>query len=524
MKRARRVVFLALGALLIVIPARPETNVIAPFVQKGAGGRPTGMGDCFTAVAEGPFGQLYNPAGLGLESAACLGFQHESGAMGVKQESLAARFPVGPGSLGAVIAYWFYGALEGRDESGQLSGQSLNLNEGRYGLGYGMPLSEHWRLGASLGMYSLNLGTVQHGGPLLDLGGAWDPGEDFSVAAVVKSLGAPQQGFGLPTSLRCAGAYRAFERRLLMDVELDVPFSRTTADFGLGAEFRLWEWFDLRAGFKMPFGAADAAVESLILGLGFNLQSFGLDLAFVGRGDLGTEASATLVYALGSPRAEPFPQPKLQAAVADTEALQDALRRLEEAKRESSRRIALDTDRQAQYHFQAGQEYERYGQIIDAIIEYKAALQVKPNYRAAQKALASAKAKARTEAEAAEAQEAKTRAEDSKSSVQELIRKYYERGEAAYRKGDYATAIKNLQLVLELTSKHKQATELLAKARSALNQEVDRLYKEGVDLYAQGELRNALKSFEDLLKLKPDHAKAKDALKSIKEKLLQTGQ
>ncbi|MDP1125191.1 hypothetical protein Q5O12_27070, partial [Klebsiella pneumoniae] len=54
-----------------------------------------------------------------------------------------------------------------------------------------------------------------------------------------------------------------------------------------------------------------------------------------------------------------------------------------------------DDRKQADFHYQAGTEYERYNQWIDAIVEYKAALSIRPDYAEAQTALAGAREQAR---------------------------------------------------------------------------------------------------------------------------------
>jgi tetratricopeptide (TPR) repeat protein len=393
------------------------------------------------------------------------------------------------------------------------------------------------------------------------LGGAWDFNANGSLAAAVKNLGSAPAGYALPRTFGLGGAYRWFSRRLLVSAELEAPLSKNTFNLGLGAEFLPWKWLAVRAGYKGPLNKSD--LENLTLGLGANFWNFNLDLAVTSRGDLGTQGTLSLSYAFSKPapaveKTEPAAKPPVA----------------EKGKNAENFKYQGEDKNQAEFHFHAGKEYERYGQLIDAIVEYKAALNIKPDYTEAQKALAAAREKARIQNEGQKEAEKEAKNETSES-LQLTIRKYYEQGMAAYKNHDYSNAIRQLQLVLELTTQHRQATELLGKAKDALNRElgalrsqaqqakargdlaqeidacrkmleldpenkavkaemaaaekkvpgtVDALYKKGVDQYAAGELRAALRTFQTLLQLQPDHVKAKDAEANIKEKLLKTGQ
>ncbi len=560
----------ALGAGVCAVSA--DTNVAAPFLQKGAGSRASAMGECYTAVAQGPFGHLYNPAGLGSIQSGNFGLEHESLGLGIRHEGVGAAIPLGPGGLGALINYFSYGSIAKVDKTGQPTGEDLTPSDTLINLGYGFSLAGDWRLGANLGLYSMNLGTVKQGGMVMDIGAAWDAAPDWSLAAVIKNLGSPVGDYKLPASLRLAGGFWGFNRRLLVDTELDIPFTRDVSDFGIGAEFRIWNWLDVRAGFKTMMKQSDTSMESLMLGIGFNFMNFVLDLAITGREGLGTQGSLTLGYGVQGPRVLKVLKPTAQptSAVSQKEAL---VQELEKVKKAAKLRAGPDITEQAGFHYQAGREYEKYGKTIDAIVEYQAALKIRPDYPEAQAGLAAARGQARAEAEKAKAK--KPQKARPAGSLQKLIRKYYERGLAAYKKKDYSTAIKQLQLVLEMTSQHQQATNLLNKAKEALDHEqavlrrqakqaglkgdlageieayrkmqdldpeskliktkldlavktipktVERLYKEGLNAYAQGRFRPALKSFETLLKIQPDHVKARDAVRNIKEKLIQTGQ
>lgn len=544
-----------------------EANYVAAFLQNGVGGRTTGMGDNYTAVATGSFGQLYNPAGLALAETPALGFQFDGTGGVISHNVLSGIMPLGPGALGALFNFYSYGDFTELDSSGQPTGKTLKPSDVLIDVGYGMSLGPKWRTGLNAGIFVEKLGEIEYSGVVIDLGGSFDPAPDWSLSAVLKNLGAKVDGYTLPSSLRMAGAFWTIQRRLLIDAELEMVFG-SIAEFGMGAEYRAWDWLDIRTGFKVPLSGDQASsVEGIVLGLGFNLAQFGIDLTFMNRGDFGNEFGVAVEYYFNQPRVKPI-------AKATPKPTPTPYPKYVYKPEPKDRRMQGENREQAEYHYKAGQEYEKYGQTIDAIIEYKAALKLLPAFTRAQKALAKAKQKARSQV--LEKEQMKTvKPAKKNASLQQLIRKYYNKGEKAYNIKDYTQAIKQLQLVLELTTQHRKATELLGKAKKALKtemaalsaqasrasekgdivaevdayqkmldldpankiakgklaaakqripEEVDRLYKQGLNHYARQELRKALHAFESLLKLQPDHVKARDAVNNIKEKLVQTGQ
>lgn len=553
--------------LLVIFGCPPallaENNVAAPFLQEGVGGRAVGLGENFAAVAEGPFGWTYNPAGLAAARNASLGYHHELINGMVQHDVFTGTLPVGAGSLAAMLNVFNYGVIDEIDAAGQRTGNTVSPQEGVVSLAYGLPLNDAWGVGATLGLFSQNLGPSTLGGVAVDLGGKWDISPRWSLAGVVKNLGGKPGGYPLPSAVRLAGSWRPAFEWLLMDAELELPLYQGFTDFGMGAEFSPWKWLDLRVGWKTPLTGQEAAAQNgLLFGLGLILAGFNLDLALTGKGDMGSELSLSLGYTFGG-QAKAAAAVKPRAAAAPQTAA-------------PVERITTDMDQQqAEYHFRAGREYEKYNQLIDAIVEYQAAVKLKPDYQAALKALAAAKDKAKAQAEEDQADSEAAKNAGQPESMQKLISKYYREGEAAYQKKDYTAAIQKLQLVLEMTTQHRQATELLEKARAALNnemaalrhqaqqarengdlateleayekmldlrpedkrakadledlkvripQEADRLYKTGVEFYAQREYRKALSIFEKLVKLQPDNVKARDAMNNTKEKLIQTGQ
>ncbi|NTV53303.1 MAG: hypothetical protein HGA76_09880 [Candidatus Firestonebacteria bacterium] len=90
--------------------------------------------------------------------------------------------------------------------------------------------------------------------------------------------------------------------------------------------------------------------------------------------------------------------------------------------------------------------------------------------------------------------------------------------------GDLATEIAAYQKILELDPNNLKVEAKLKAAQQEIPRRVEEMYRDGVDHYAKRQYQEALKIFETLLKLQPEHAKARDAARNIKEKMIQTGQ
>lgn len=157
------------------------------------------------------------------------------------------------------------------------------------------------------------------------------------------------------------------------------------------------------------------------------------------------------------------------------------------------------------------------------------------------------------------------------TKVSQAVQMHYLNGTQSYDSGDYAAAIAEFQLILEFVPHHKGALYKLEQARKkraeeiavaerkieeaaaagdtvgklkamhdmtvmdpdnrkiseawdlARNQNqdlVEKLYRQGVDLYARENYTDALKKWEMALNLNPYHKKSTESIKQVREKLL----
>jgi len=106
---------------------------------------------------------------------------------------------------------------------------------------------------------------------------------------------------------------------------------------------------------------------------------------------------------------------------------------------------------------------------------------------------------------------------------------------AQYDEGKINEAIKQLETVIKLNPEHKKAREYLTRVREKLaaikkeevarrdRESIDKHYFQGIDYYAEGKFQKAIKEWEEVLKIEPTHAGAKEYLEKARDKIVQAG-
>ena len=115
------------SAVLAALPVACEaeerimgsTRVIGTFLLRGIGGRPSGMGEAYGALADDATAPVWNPGGLaGLTRAGAAAMYDASGEnMGLRY--LGGALPMAQGCLAASLTTMHYGGFDGFDELGR---------------------------------------------------------------------------------------------------------------------------------------------------------------------------------------------------------------------------------------------------------------------------------------------------------------------------------------------------------------------------------------------------------------------
>lgn len=197
LRRLRRFVVLSLFLICAVpgVHAGDESlsRYAAPYLLKGVGARPRGMGNAFVALANDTQAIYYNPAGLAFLKFAGLGSMYSP--QGQDQNLWSGEYfqPLGRfGGIGAGVIINEVGGIEGRaDEFAPAS--EINSREGAVLLSYGYAPGEEWSLGVTAKYLFHRFGglTDNGRGQAFDLGGKW-----LVTAVPGLTLGAAAQNLG----------------------------------------------------------------------------------------------------------------------------------------------------------------------------------------------------------------------------------------------------------------------------------------------------------------------------------------
>jgi len=106
-------------------------------------------------------------------------------------------------------------------------------------------------------------------------------------------------------------------------------------------------------------------------------------------------------------------------------------------------------------------------------------------------------------------------ARQQKERVEELT----ETGLGQLRREEYRDAYRSFSEVLKLDPNHARAKEFRDQAAALLEKQVRPIYEDGVRLYNAGELARAMERFQRVLALQPDHADTRSFLSTAMEKV-----
>ncbi|MCD4813846.1 hypothetical protein K8S19_09180 [bacterium] len=435
-----------------------------------------------------------------------------------------------------------------------------------------MPIAYGISVGGSLNYAHEQLDDVTYQSGYLDLGALYrQPGQWWSVGAVLQNAGLPVAGYSLPLTMRLGGAARFFKDELNITADIVRTFPGWYR-YGLGAEYWYRNLFALRAGyFYRPEQEGLDSLSGLRAGLGFNIQGYQLDYALIPQGDLGYGHRASFTYFFGGGRALVSEKQALisKARQKGQTALQaesyaeaidhyqkvltfqpndvQAAQNLEKAKaglRTQERRAELisrfakaDHYRQNKQYTDAMDEYQRIllidagntsaAKALDGIQKKYYAKEIQKKMRAGRAAFKREQwadallacqgilAIAATHQEAKEML-AKTRQEMAKGSKRfkdPRIQEWYLAGLTRFGKGDYYGAIQKWNMVLKKAPKHKNARKYKSEAIRLRADQITKWIADGKRYLGSGDLVKAASRWRKILKVSPGHAKAKSLLR-----------
>lgn len=321
----------ALLAVLLAAaaPARAvQTDVgtsAAQFLQIGAGARSLGMGEAYTAVADGPDAAYWNPAGLSRMTRPEATYARTELPAGLAHDFLAVGVPVDllSGTLAFAVTRLSQDSLPEVNASNQSQG-TFSPHSEVYALAYGHSFAANdvvsesrdyfrgdWNVpradkpyedekepwtgeisaGMSVKLINENLGTRSASAFAIDGGGMYRPTDlhELILAGAFRNIGSKLSFISdpepLPAELAVSVAYeeRSDDWRLLPALEIDAPYAGNVyAALGVEATKTISEGTSaaLRLGYTSQSVVDLGYLSGLTAGVGLAIGKFSFDAAF----------------------------------------------------------------------------------------------------------------------------------------------------------------------------------------------------------------------------------------------------
>ncbi|MBN4076227.1 hypothetical protein JYT16_00765 [Gemmatimonas aurantiaca] len=146
---------------------------LSPWLDLPMGARAGALGGAYTAVAEGGFAHLYNPAGLTQLTEAAFSSSFRSMSLDRKISFVALSFPVREQAI--VALSWQYattGTVIQRSSAGvpSESGAAIGQHEHQFSMVFGKKFSKRVSVGATVSYYQWKLDEISSNSALFDVG------------------------------------------------------------------------------------------------------------------------------------------------------------------------------------------------------------------------------------------------------------------------------------------------------------------------------------------------------------------
>ncbi len=517
-------ILLAIGFSLPACFAKGRGTTGANFLKIGVGARPLGMGGAFVAVADDANTIWWNPAGVATTKHKEMTLMHNEMGEDIRYQFLAYNQPVRKlrGGLGGSISYLSVSNIQGYSPGGTKT-KKLRTYDLGISLCYGLRILSSVSGGINFKFIDEKLAHKKASTYAFDIGGLWKtPLSGLQLGFNIQNLGGGlkfiQERSSLPLNGKLGGAYefKFFNAQSILAVDVNIPVDYSVFVNG-GVECKIYNLIALRAGFK----SKDDLSSGLRLGIGIGGKNLVIDYSWLSRGDFedSHRVSATLRFG----------------------------REYEESM----------IEKDIKEHFEQGKKYFYNGQILKAHREFKNILLVSPGHKGARDFMSRIEVGVE-EAKVAEDiadffslgekyykkgdlisaramfediialntdhQGAKDYINKIEQRFGEVVNSIFARGVSYYEQANYSNALDEMKKVLALNPDHQEAKEYvtlignkqreLEKIKLALkkkqeekrrNRKISTYLKKGLTYYQRKQWTKAIKSFNEVLVLAPDH-------------------
>ncbi len=313
---------------LMVVP-----TIWGSFEPLPLGGRPAGMAEAYSAIADDVFSLYYNPAGVLQVTRPEIGTYYSRLFMGLSDNSEISRMFLGYAQpLGKT----------GKNGSAGVSYFSLDLpglyKEEGFGLTYGKEIKHLWNLGGTVKLLNKKIGSDDYtdnaidpisGAPTnapdpllasgrdassfgLDFGFQYRLSRSYALGGCARNFNSPDLGLGSEKD-RVPAVYTMALARVLRTGSIDFEVMQwksveNNVRFNLGGE----KWFNNGFGLRAGGGLGSRNYSALSFGASYKLESLQFDYASVlplqgVEGTMGMQ-QISMIVRLGKPPIDPLEQ------------------------------------------------------------------------------------------------------------------------------------------------------------------------------------------------------------------------
>ena len=274
------------------------------FLKTQVAARPAAMAGAFSAVSADVSALFYNPAGIADFQSQAASFTYTNDIVDFNSGFIGYVKPqVGPGTAGLSVVYKNYGTLQGRDVTGQSTGD-FSANSLALAGSYAKTLFLNFSAGATAKFIYSGIENYNATAVAFDWGVMYKiPSQMLVLAAGMSNMGSMLSAFvdemhPLPMQMRAGFSKRLAHLPLLIGFNA-YKYNDEDWNWALGGEFTLSPQLFLRLGYD-SFGkylAVDSEQDTFAgasAGLGFLWEWLQVDYAFTTLGELGSINRFTL--------------------------------------------------------------------------------------------------------------------------------------------------------------------------------------------------------------------------------------
>ncbi len=206
------------------------------------------------------------------------------------------------GAIGIGVEYGMIGGLEGRDDSGEITADSMKVMYMGGNVGYSAEIG-NFGVGIGIKFYSEEIFEESKIITGIDIGGIWNIVDtqktEAGVGIIVKNIGYDSVGDKMPISIGIGGNYKIGIRggHTVEGVVSSDIYINESPMINIGIEYGFKEIIFIRTGYKLDLGMNSLGwMNGLNLGIGGRYKGIGIDVGFRSVGLLGDSIQSTISY------------------------------------------------------------------------------------------------------------------------------------------------------------------------------------------------------------------------------------